>query len=75
MIHGYIEIDQERCKGCDLCTGVCPRQLIAISSGINHLGYHPAEFHQVEDPAGKKGCTVCTVCGLICPEVAIAVYR
>lgn len=75
MVHGYIEIDQERCKGCELCTTVCPRHLIAMSARINHLGYHPAEFHQSEDPSGRKGCTGCTVCGLICPEVAIEVYR
>ncbi len=75
MVHGRIEIDQERCKGCELCTAVCPRQLIAMSGAINHLGYHPAEFHQPEDEVGKRGCTGCTVCGLVCPETAIAVYR
>ncbi len=73
---GYIEIDEERCKGCELCVGVCPRQLITISRKINHLGYHPAEFHQEEHSNGRsKGCTGCTVCGLMCPETAIVVYR
>ncbi len=76
MIHGYIKIDEERCKGCELCVSVCPRQLIAISDRINGLGYHPAEFRQEGEVAGKwKGCTGCTVCGLICPDTAITVYR
>ncbi|HEX9016759.1 MAG TPA: 4Fe-4S dicluster domain-containing protein [Chloroflexota bacterium] len=76
MIHGYIEIDQERCKGCELCEAVCPRQLIATSDRINRLGYRPAEFRQQGEVDGKwKGCTGCAVCGLICPDTAISVFR
>ena len=75
---GYIQIDEERCKGCELCGEACPRSLIRYSARINHLGYHPAEFDQVE-PLGckgkEKGCTGCAVCGMVCPETAIAVYR
>ncbi len=73
---GYIEIDEERCKGCELCGEACPRDLIHFSVRINRLGYHPAEFHQEEKEKGKgKGCTGCAVCGMVCPETAIAVYR
>jgi ferredoxin len=32
---GRIEIDQERCKGCGLCTIVCPKTLIKIGEEIN----------------------------------------
>lgn len=73
---GYIEIDEERCKGCELCGESCPRRLIRFSSArINRLGYHPAEFHQEEVNGKGKGCTGCAVCGLVCPETAISVYR
>ena len=73
---GYIEIDDKRCKGCELCVYGCPRQLIRISVRINHLGYRPAEFHLPQQPSdGGKGCTGCAVCGLVCPETAISVYR
>ncbi|MGZ3525717.1 MAG: 4Fe-4S dicluster domain-containing protein, partial [Thermodesulfobacteriota bacterium] len=34
-----IEIDQERCKGCGLCTIVCPKTLIKIGGEINRQGY------------------------------------
>ena len=71
---GYVEIDEERCKGCELCVAACPRQLIHICKRINHLGYRPAEFDAASGPDGK-GCTGCAVCGLICPETAISVYR
>lgn len=70
---GYVEIDQERCKVCELCVAACPRHVIGTSTRINHLGYHPAEFRQPADP--KAQCTGCALCGLVCPEAGIAVYR
>jgi 2-oxoglutarate ferredoxin oxidoreductase subunit delta len=71
---GYVEIERERCKGCELCVEACPRHLLRLSSAINGLGYHPADFLPPVMPNGK-GCTGCTVCGLVCPETAISVYR
>ena len=71
---GYIiEVDQERCKGCELCVAACPRRLIRLSARVNRLGYHPAEFEQLSEL--KAGCMGCALCGLVCPETAIAVYR
>ncbi len=70
---GYIRIDQAFCKGCELCIGACPRQLIQLTREINRLGYHPAQY--VPKNGGGKGCTGCAVCGLICPETAISVFR
>jgi 2-oxoglutarate ferredoxin oxidoreductase subunit delta len=70
MIHGRIVIDSERCKGCELCAGVCPQRIICMSESFNARGYHPA---QLVDPAGA--CTGCGVCAIICPDVAITVYR
>jgi len=67
-------IDEERCKGCELCGAACPRDLIRFSTRINRLGYHPAEFKQDEQVDGR-GCTGCAVCGMVCPETAISVYR
>lgn len=73
---GRIEIDEERCKGCELCAAVCPRQLIRLSNRINRLGYHPAEFYSDSLSEEKeKGCTGCALCGQMCPETAISVYR
>ena len=70
MTQGRIVIDSERCKGCELCAGVCPQRVICISESFNARGYHPA---QLVDPAGA--CTGCGVCAIICPDVAITVYR
>src|SRR6266508_3496410 len=70
MIQGRIVIDTDRCKGCELCVGVCPQDVIRVADGFNAKGYRPA---QLVDPAGA--CTGCAVCALICPDTAITVYR
>ena len=63
-------IDRERCKGCALCVGVCPKQLLRIEKGHNARGYRPVEL---ADSAGQ--CTGCGVCAVICPDVVFSVYR
>ena len=69
LIMGKIEIDQERCKGCGLCTIVCPKTLIKIGEEINRQGY----FYVVWEANGQ--CTGCALCGETCPDVAIRVWR
>ncbi len=64
-----IVIDQELCKGCGLCSSFCPKNLIGLSDKLNAAGYLPASFKENTD------CTGCTSCALVCPEVAIEVYR
>jgi len=66
---GRIEINQELCKGCELCIEFCPKKLIKLSDKINAAGYNPSSFE------GAKECTGCATCALVCPEVAIEVYR
>ncbi len=73
MAKGTIEIDREKCKGCHLCVAFCPRGCIVVSQGINDKGYFPAELQ--EPGEGGKGCTGCAVCALVCPDIAIEVYR
>ena len=68
-VMGRIEIDQERCKGCGLCTIVCPKTLIKIGEEINRQGY----FYVVWEANGE--CTGCALCGETCPDVAIQVWR
>ena len=65
-----IVIDEGRCKGCALCTHVCPHNLVHIATHFNSKGYQPAEF---VDPQGL--CTACTNCATMCPDLAITVFR
>lgn len=70
MTSGRIVIDQERCKGCELCTTVCPQNVIIMDdNALNAKGYHPALF------VDNGECTGCSVCAVICPDVCITVYR
>jgi 2-oxoglutarate ferredoxin oxidoreductase subunit delta len=74
-LKGYIEIDQELCKGCKLCIEFCPKGIIALSNKLNTRGYHPARFAEEKVKKGKRKCTGCSTCAILCPEVAIEVYR
>lgn len=66
-----IVIDESLCKGCGLCTIACPKGLIKMDKQINKQGFFPASI-SAEDLAA---CTSCALCGQMCPDVAIAVYR
>ena len=70
MAKGRIEIEENRCKGCELCTSVCPKEIIHMADYINVRGYRPAQF---VDPDHE--CTGCTLCALVCPDVVITVFR
>lgn len=69
MAKGRIEIDQELCKGCQICIAFCPKGAIESSEKLNPSGYRVAAFKD----SGE--CTGCAVCALVCAEVAIEVYR
>lgn len=66
---GRIEIGEERCKSCELCVAVCPRNCIEIGEARNRQGYAAAVFARPED------CTGCALCAESCPDVCIRVWR
>ena len=70
MARGTISINEDRCKGCELCIQVCPKDLIHSATHFSARGYRPAIL---VDPEGQ--CTGCLLCSTICPDVAITVYR
>ncbi len=61
-------IAAEFCKGCAICTTVCPEDLLKIDhSRLNTQGYHPV---CVDDAQLCVGCGNCTI---MCPDNALAV--
>ena len=71
MVKGTVAIETDRCKGCELCTRVCPQDILHMSrSSFNARGYRPVVL---VDPDGK--CTGCALCALMCPDVVLTVYR
>lgn len=64
-----LEIAEERCKGCGLCVGVCPRHILRLDdTTVNRLGYHPVRLTDAAD------CTSCALCARICPDAVFTVY-
>ncbi|HEY49271.1 MAG TPA: ferredoxin family protein [Dehalococcoidia bacterium] len=66
---GYIEIDYELCKGCQLCISFCPKDVLSPSNKLNASGYLTVAFNR------NGACTGCAICAVVCPEAAIEVYR
>jgi len=60
-------IDSERCKGCGLCVDVCPKNVLSISDKVNPKGHFPVFQERPDD------CIYCTLCCIMCPDVAITI--
>ena len=64
-----LEIDADRCKGCELCLDACPKACLAIdTTTVNRLGHHPI---RLTDPGA---CTSCALCARTCPDAVFTVY-
>lgn len=70
MGKGRIEINSDLCKMCEYCIIQCPKKLIKRCEKQNNAGFFPAEYC---DPGGN--CNACKLCGIVCPEAAIEVFK
>lgn len=69
-IKGYVEVDIERCKGCNLCVVACPEDVLELQPReVNSKGYH---YVYLKNP---DNCTGCANCGYVCPDACLTVYR
>lgn len=66
---GIVVIDQEACKGCELCAAACPQKVLSMSKKVNNKGYYHSEI------TNPEACTGCTNCAMVCPDAVITVYR
>ncbi len=64
-----IEVNTEWCKACYICVEMCPRKVLEVDYSRFVRGLHPVI------PAHPEKCTVCRLCELWCPDIAIAVYE
>ncbi len=67
---GQVRIISEYCKECHYCLQVCRQEHLAPSESFNARGYRPVQA----SPTGGE-CTACGLCALVCPDIAIEVYR
>jgi 2-oxoglutarate ferredoxin oxidoreductase subunit delta len=64
-----LEIAVDRCKGCELCVGVCPKHVLESDLAVvNRLGYHPIRLTDAD------ACTSCALCARICPDAVFTIY-
>ena len=65
-----VVIKADICKGCGLCTIVCPKKIMVLSEDkINAKGYSPVEVIDMEL------CISCASCAKMCPDAVISVYK
>ncbi len=62
------QVDFEKCKGCDLCIGVCPKQAIRKSGVSNKKGY---DYVEVD----LQRCNGCGACYIICPDCCFIIVE
>jgi 2-oxoglutarate ferredoxin oxidoreductase subunit delta len=67
----FVVIDSEKCKACLYCVSVCPREIIGVSQNFNRYGVNYAEIK----PDRAYECTGCKSCAIMCPDMAITIYR
>ncbi len=68
---GRVVLDSEKCKGCFLCVGVCPKHLLKPSEEYNEKGNYTVVFDDK-----NHECIGCAMCAKRCPDMAIVeVYR
>lgn len=70
-------IDEKRCKGCNLCTMVCPYKIYKPGKKPNEKGIVVPELDRPERCPNCRlqalyGRTLCGMCQMICPDQAIS---
>lgn len=61
--------NEERCKGCGLCTKVCAQKIVVMSNKFNSKGYRPATC------TDESKCVGCLLCAKTCPDLAIEIHK
>lgn len=65
-----VKIYENVCKGCALCTTVCPKRILAIRTDfLNEKGYRPVGI------IDQEACVACASCARMCPDVAIEIEK
>ena len=65
-----VTVDENVCKGCELCVAACPKKIMEIDRHwLNKKGYNPSRCIDTEK------CIACGMCAIMCPDSAIKVEK
>jgi 2-oxoglutarate ferredoxin oxidoreductase subunit delta len=64
-----VEINENLCKGCEICIDFCPLKVFEVSEKLNRKGYY------IPLIANEKACNGCRLCELLCPDLAIIITK
>ncbi len=64
-----VTFNKELCKGCGLCTTVCPKHIVVMENELNSKGYHAATVNEMDK------CIGCAFCATMCPDCVITVEK
>lgn len=64
-----VTFNEDRCKGCELCTVVCPKGIVVMAKHFNTSGFYPATVVE------QDKCTGCAFCARMCPDIVIKVEK
>lgn len=64
-----LQLERERCVGCELCAAVCPQQAIQLQKGVLEAGKLVQRPTVDIDP---QKCNFCGECVVVCPVNALA---
>lgn len=67
LSRGTVNIDVERCKGCELCIPACKPGVLSMSQTTNATGFAFPEL--------RAGCTGCNACHEVCPDFVFEVFK
>ena len=65
----HVVVDKNYCKGCLRCMEACKKGCLGLSGLTNTHGYDYVEFKEGSE------CIACGLCYVVCPDVAITVYK
>lgn len=64
-----VTIRAESCKSCGYCVKFCPKGVLAVGHEVN------SRATPLWWPHTQKNCIGCAICGRMCPDAAIEVYK
>ncbi|GHV09371.1 2-oxoacid:acceptor oxidoreductase subunit delta [Clostridia bacterium] len=63
-----VSFREERCKGCGLCVGACPKKILEMGD-YNKKGFRVARC------VDQTACIGCAFCATMCPDAVITVEK